>query len=555
MKKLKSPYNFSHTQLIIFALFFAAVGGYFIVQSFAASIYYLSPTGNDSNPCTQAQPCYTMNRAYHAASPGDTVEIAAGTYSGSGDIFPDFTKTSSVDVLFRPAPGATATFTEQLQTGGSHMTIDGSTGKLNIGTVEVGYPDDGSKPYADDITLANVNFGYGQSQILKASNVLVHNVDFGGSWTGSACRDGTDALRFNDPRGTNGDADDPFNITVEDSRMHDICVRSGQDDHPDCVAMSAGHNITFRRNKIWSCGTQGFYTVSELGGNIHDVLVENNMIGSCDTPGDASDCYYSVHIREGTANLTFRYNSIATNVPGGINVQGTTNTIMYGNTGDGPSGCSNATYSYNVWIDVKCSSTDVQADPMFLSSVVGPNYDLHLKAGSPAIGRGDASKFPSTDFDGQTRTSPPSAGADEYGGAGGGTPAPTVSVSASPTSITSGQSSTLFWNSTNATSCTASGAWSGTKAVSGNQLLSPTSTSTYTLTCTGTGGSGSASATVTVTTVSAKPGDLNGVGQVNITDLSILLTNYNSSNAAADINNDGSVNILDLSILLSNYGA
>ena len=53
---------------------------------------------------------------------------------------------------------------------------------------------------------------------------------------------------------------------------------------------------------------------------------------------------------------------------------------------------------------------------------------------------------------------------------------------------------------TNATTCTASGGWSGSKATSGSQTLTNlTSTATYTLTCTGTGGSGSNSATVTVT--------------------------------------------------------
>lgn len=49
-------------------------------------------------------------------------------------------------------------------------------------------------------------------------------------------------------------------------------------------------------------------------------------------------------------------------------------------------------------------------------------------------------------------------------------------------------------------------------------------------------------------------GDLNGDNTVGITDLSILLSNYGTTNSAADINNDGSVNIVDLSILLSNYG-
>ena len=50
------------------------------------------------------------------------------------------------------------------------------------------------------------------------------------------------------------------------------------------------------------------------------------------------------------------------------------------------------------------------------------------------------------------------------------------------------------------------------------------------------------------------PGDLNGDNTVGITDLSILLSNYGTTNPTADINLDGTVNILDLSILLSHWG-
>ncbi len=71
--------------------------------------------------------------------------------------------------------------------------------------------------------------------------------------------------------------------------------------------------------------------------------------------------------------------------------------------------------------------------------------------------------------------------------------APTASLSASPTTITSGQSSTLTWSSTNATSCSGTGfTASGT---SGSTSVSPTATTTYTVTCNGA----AASATVTVT--------------------------------------------------------
>jgi hypothetical protein len=62
-----------------------------------------------------------------------------------------------------------------------------------------------------------------------------------------------------------------------------------------------------------------------------------------------------------------------------------------------------------------------------------------------------------------------------------------VSIGASPTELTVGQSTTLSWSSSNATACQASGAWSGTVALSGSQLVTPpaAATFTYTLTCNG----------------------------------------------------------------------
>ena len=79
------------------------------------------------------------------------------------------------------------------------------------------------------------------------------------------------------------------------------------------------------------------------------------------------------------------------------------------------------------------------------------------------------------------------------GGSGSTTPSapmPTVTLSVSPTSITAGQSATLMWSSSKATSCTASGAWSGSQATMGSQAVTPTTSGsvTYTLTCTGANG-------------------------------------------------------------------
>ncbi len=77
---------------------------------------------------------------------------------------------------------------------------------------------------------------------------------------------------------------------------------------------------------------------------------------------------------------------------------------------------------------------------------------------------------------------------------------------ASSTSIQSGNSVTLSWSSTNATICTASGGWTGSKATIGIQLVSNLTTTTeFTLTCTGAGGSTTDSVQVGVYVVDPEP--------------------------------------------------
>lgn len=111
---------------------------------------------------------------------------------------------------------------------------------------------------------------------------------------------------------------------------------------------------------------------------------------------------------------------------------------------------------------------------------------------------------------------------------GAGNPGPTITFNASPTSVSSGQTSVLTWSTTNAANCTASGGWSGAKATSGNETVGPlTATTTYTLSCSTSGGaSSSSSATVTLAanpaptvTFSASPGSvaLNGSSTLNWT--------------------------------------
>ncbi len=74
---------------------------------------------------------------------------------------------------------------------------------------------------------------------------------------------------------------------------------------------------------------------------------------------------------------------------------------------------------------------------------------------------------------------------------------PTIVITATPATITSGETSTLDWTANNSTTCTAPDGVSSD--ISGTYITPPTSeTRTYTVTCTGSGGTLSQDITVTV---------------------------------------------------------
>ena len=74
---------------------------------------------------------------------------------------------------------------------------------------------------------------------------------------------------------------------------------------------------------------------------------------------------------------------------------------------------------------------------------------------------------------------------------------PTVTLQANPTTINKGESSTLSWNSTDATQLSIDPSVGAVNA-QGSTKVSPTDSTTYTITATGPGGSASATAAVSV---------------------------------------------------------
>lgn len=130
----------------------------------------------------------------------------------------------------------------------------------------------------------------------------------------------------------------------------------------------------------------------------------------------------------------------------------------------------------------------------------------------------------------------------------GGSPAPTATFSAAPTSITAGQSSTLTWTSSNATTVSIDNGV-GSQAVNGSVSVSPASTTTYTLTATGPGGTTTKTATVTVTqpaptaTFSAAPTSINAGQSSTLTWTSSNATSISIDNGVGSKPTSGSTSV------------
>ena len=131
------------------------------------------------------------------------------------------------------------------------------------------------------------------------------------------------------------------------------------------------------------------------------------------------------------------------------------------------------------------------------------------------------------------------------GGGGGSTPEPpvpgaSITLSISDDQIYIGNSVTLTWTTSNASSCTASGSWSGSKALSGSETITPDSEGqkSYTLTCSNSAGA-STSRTVTTNVIGNSQGVV--VGANYISSSSVILdinSNYQSDDGEPSVSTD-----------------
>jgi len=125
---------------------------------------------------------------------------------------------------------------------------------------------------------------------------------------------------------------------------------------------------------------------------------------------------------------------------------------------------------------------------------------------------------------------------------------PSVNINAEPQTIEMGETSTLSWNSVNASSCFISPSI-GSVDVSGSITISPTQTTTYTITATGPSGTATDSVTVTVTdppptvSISADPVNILVGESSTLSWTSTWADSANIDNGVGDVPVNGSISV------------
>jgi hypothetical protein len=106
-------------------------------------------------------------------------------------------------------------------------------------------------------------------------------------------------------------------------------------------------------------------------------------------------------------------------------------------------------------------------------------------------------------------------------------------LTATATNVQAGGLTTLTWSSTDASSCTASGGWSGARQTIGSSEVGPLNANTkFTLSCTGPGGAADASVDIAVT-AQRRSGGGGGLDWITVSMLALALLAARSARRAA----------------------
>ncbi len=392
--------------MLVLALALALSAHTSVIQG--ASGLFISPTGRDSNPCTQSQPCQTMNHAYDKAVPGQIVQMMTGSYPGQS-IINDSSKTSSSDVVFTAAPNATPKFLGTLNVQARHLELS----KLKFATLWVGAT-------AQNDILRNDT--YKNFEVISSGAQAPTNISFIGGSAGPAADE-------NNIIGSNGTSTtaSPTNILIKGVHIHDYTLTPGSGAHVDCLQVWAANGLTVTGSTFNDCEVFDIFLQFLPGGSAgtpKNVTIQNNFLDCCrsgfysimlpyHSGATVGSHFTNVTIRNNSTNkaMTADPDASYTNVKFDGNIG--PSLVFYSNAKDTlqgkPAGVS---ADYNVWYSGKKIGAH---DQVASSGFVEPSkLNFNLEPGAAALNHGDPFDYPATDIYGKHRPNPPDAGATQH---------------------------------------------------------------------------------------------------------------------------------------------
>jgi hypothetical protein len=506
-KKLETKSRLSYRSLVLFVAVFAAVGGYILWKSFAAPAppaIYLTPASQTFGPSTSFSVQIRENsgtttvNAIQANLSYNTSLLTLTSISTAGSAFGITAQSTGANGVINIGMGVSG--------GSPALTGDQLVATLNFTTTTTG-------------GTASVPFTSGTALVSSTTNTALATTNAGGSFVTDTAPPTVSVTAPANGATVSAPSTTTVSATATDAASSVTKVELYIDGALKTTLTTSPYNYSWNTSGV----SLGAHTI------VAKAYDSFNNVGTSATS--------SVTLADQTAPTT----SI-TAPSGGSTVKGTVTVNANATDNTGGTGISKV----ELYVDGTLNATDTAAPYSFswnTTTATNASHSLTVKAYDGATPVNIAtSAAVSVTVDNSAPTAPGSLRM---------TSNTLTSISLAWNASTDNVAVTSYKLSRNGTLIATLPA--STLAYNDSGLTNTTSYD-YSLVATDAAGNTSAAATLNAATVTAKPGDLNGDNAVDVTDLSILLTNYNTSNSVADINKDGIVNVFDLSILLSNYG-
>ncbi len=307
---------------------------YFPAHVSAATNYYVSPTGSDTNAGTAAAPFKTISKGMTVAQPGDTVYLGPGTYPS---VVISKSGTASAPITIRGNQAIISGGTVVLSVTGSYLIISGIevtnavshglhiTGK-HITLSDFSVHDNVTENKKTDGSCGNIVGGgwgsglsikYGSDDIQVTNGLLYHNCGEGMAAT-RALNVRVSGMTSYDNFSANLYIDNSINVTLSDSFAYCTPNSNFYRDGQLGTGILIGEeyysgwgaqleNIQILNNISFKCKGINFYGAEVSPGGLVGALIANNTIWDVYNGGRA----INISAQPNNSNIVIRNNVAA----------------------------------------------------------------------------------------------------------------------------------------------------------------------------------------------------------------------------------------------------